>query len=86
MIDKPILYNYFRSSTSVRVRIALNLKNIDYQYEALQALFENYQDKDLSLLKELNPLKVKLYDYSEFHIIETGADYQFPIHDDTPYK
>jgi maleylacetoacetate isomerase len=27
-----ILYNYFRSSTSYRVRIALNLKNLSYKY------------------------------------------------------
>ncbi len=27
-----ILHNYFRSSTSVRVRIALNLKGLDYDY------------------------------------------------------
>ena len=54
--------------------------------EILKRLHKNYHDKALSLLKELNPLKVKLYDYSEFHIIETGADYQFPIHDDTPNK
>jgi len=26
------LYNYFRSSASWRVRIALNLKNIQYEY------------------------------------------------------
>ena len=25
-------------------------------------------------------------EYSEFHIIETGADYKYPIHDDTPNK
>ena len=35
LLNKPILYNYFRSSTSVRVRIALNLKGIDYKYAAL---------------------------------------------------
>ena len=26
------LHNYFRSSASFRVRIALNLKGLDYQY------------------------------------------------------
>lgn len=30
----PVLHNYFRSSTSYRVRIALALKGIDYDYEA----------------------------------------------------
>ena len=32
------------------------------------------------------PEKLSLYEYSEFHIIETGADYKYPIHDDTPNK
>ena len=27
-----------------------------------------------------------MYDYSEFHIIETGSNCSFPIHDDTPNK
>ena len=40
----------------------------------------------MALLEELNPQKVKLYDYSEFHIIEVGANYKFPVHDDTPNK
>ena len=30
--------------------------------------------------------KVQLYDYSEFCYIESGADFKFPIHDDTPNK
>ena len=29
-----VLHNYFRSSTSVRVRVALNLKGLDYTYAA----------------------------------------------------
>jgi maleylpyruvate isomerase len=29
-----VLHNYFRSSTSVRVRVALNLKGLDYAYVA----------------------------------------------------
>ena len=29
-----VLHNYFRSSTSIRVRVALNLKGIDYTYVA----------------------------------------------------
>ncbi len=31
MADKPILYDYWRSSASYRVRIALNLAGIDYE-------------------------------------------------------
>src|SRR3982751_4662132 len=30
-MSRPILYDYFRSSAAYRVRIALNLKGIDYE-------------------------------------------------------
>ncbi len=33
-MSRAVLHNYFRSSTSYRVRIALNLKGIDYDYVA----------------------------------------------------
>ena len=63
-----------------------NIKADCIEPEVLRRLQKNYHDKAMNLLKNLSPLKAKLYDYSEFHIIETGADYQFPIHDDTPNK
>jgi maleylpyruvate isomerase len=34
-MTRPVLHNYFRSSTSHRVRIALAIKGISYDYEAL---------------------------------------------------
>ena len=52
----------------------------------LKKLFKNYHNNAIELLKELNPEKVSLYEYCEFNIIETGANYKFPIHDDTPNK
>ena len=52
----------------------------------LKRLLQNYNEIALNILKELYPEKVSLYDYSEFHIIETGSKYKFPIHDDTPNK
>ncbi len=52
----------------------------------IKEFHSKYHTKALNILKELNPLKVDLYDYSEFHIIETGANCSFPIHDDTPDK
>jgi hypothetical protein len=52
----------------------------------INRLFKNYHSKAIELLKELNSKKVNLYEYSEFHIINTGANYKFPIHDDTPNK
>ena len=33
--DQPILHNYFRSSAAYRVRIAMNLKGIDYAYASV---------------------------------------------------
>jgi maleylpyruvate isomerase len=36
----PILHNYFRSSTSTRLRAAMNLKGLDYDYRAY-ALLKN---------------------------------------------
>ena len=52
----------------------------------LEKLHRDYSEKTLNILKELYPKKYDLYEFSEFHIIETGANYSFPIHDDTPDK
>ena len=49
-------------------------------------MHKKYHSLALNILKELNPDKISLYEYSEFHIIETGSKYSFPIHDDTPNK
>nr|AYN44492.1 glutathione S-transferase Z4 [Brachionus calyciflorus] len=38
--EKPILYNYFRSSSSWRVRIALELKKIEYEYKPINLIKE----------------------------------------------
>ncbi len=63
-----------------------DIKNDCIKKETLERLHKSYHPKAIEILQELNPSKVHLYDYSEFHIIETGADYKFPIHDDTPNK
>ena len=62
------------------------LLNSCLNHELLKRLHKNYHEKALLLLKELSPKKVDLYDYSEFHIVETGKSYVFPIHDDNPDK
>lgn len=51
-MSKLILHNYFRSSTSFRVRAALNLKCLDYQYVAYH-LGKKQQRADAYL--RLNP-------------------------------
>ena len=52
----------------------------------LKELHESYHPIAMDILKKINPEKLKLYDYSEFQIVETGANFVFPIHDDTPNK
>ncbi len=64
----------------------LNVKADCLKPEFLKKLHQKYHKKAIDLLNELNPEKINLYDFSEFHIIETGANYEFPIHDDTPNK
>ena len=54
--------------------------------EKIIELNNRYHKKVINLLDELNPKKTKLYEYSEFHIVERGKDFIFPIHDDAPEK
>jgi len=54
--------------------------------DIIHRFFKNYHLKAIELLKQLNDKKVDLYEYSEFHIVNTGPNYKFPIHDDTPNK
>jgi maleylacetoacetate isomerase len=48
-----VLHNYFRSSTSFRVRIALNLKNIPYEYKAVNLLKAEQHTPEY---RKLNPI------------------------------
>ncbi|KAI8639302.1 maleylacetoacetate isomerase [Parasitella parasitica] len=50
--QKPILYSYFRSSASWRVRIALAWKGIQYEYKAID-LFKNENNTEEYL--KINP-------------------------------
>lgn len=52
---KPILYSYFRSSASYRVRIAMNLKSMDYDYEGVHLLKDGGQQHALNF-KAINPM------------------------------
>ncbi|XP_052767549.1 maleylacetoacetate isomerase-like isoform X2 [Mya arenaria] len=55
MAAKPILYSYFRSSASWRVRIVLALKGIDYEYRAVNLVKDGgHQKKDE--FTALNPM------------------------------
>ena len=52
----------------------------------IENLHKKYHSSALNILKEINPEKAKLYDYSDFTIIVTNKNSKFPIHDDTPNK
>ncbi len=49
------LYNYFRSSTSYRVRIALELKNLEYTYKPVH-LLNNGGEQNSEFYRQLNPV------------------------------
>ena len=51
-MPRAILYDYFRSSASYRVRIALNLKGIDYEQRAVNLAEGAQKDDDY---RALNP-------------------------------
>ncbi|CAM8900633.1 hypothetical protein QQ045_011044 [Rhodiola kirilowii] len=48
------LYSYWRSSCSYRVRIALNLKGIEYEYKAVNLLKGEHFSQEFSQLNPLN--------------------------------
>nr|UOU03304.1 glutathione S-transferase zeta 2 [Brachionus rubens] len=52
---KPILWSYYLSSCSWRVRIALNLKKIDYEYRAVDLLKKKHGDQFSDEFTKLNP-------------------------------
>ncbi|KAF6036966.1 GSTZ1 [Bugula neritina] len=52
---QPVLFSYFRSSASWRVRIALALKGIDYEYKAVHLVKDGGEQHKAEYL-QLNPL------------------------------
>ena len=54
--------------------------------ELVLKIHNKYHKKVFRLLVELNPQKAELYDYTDLVLIETGSEYKYPIHDDTPNK
>jgi len=53
---KPVLYSYFRSSASWRVRIALAYKGIEYDYKAVNLIKDGGQQLTEEY-RELNPMR-----------------------------
>jgi len=66
-------------------KIDLNNKilNATIDKKLLIRLNKKYLKKAINILRELNPKKIDLIDYSDFTIIKTKKNKKFPIHDDT---
>lgn len=54
-MSQRILYNYFRSSASYRVRIALNIKNLEFEYAPIH-LLKNGGEQNSAEFKQRNPM------------------------------
>lgn len=54
-MKKLTLFNYYRSSTSYRVRIALHLKNLAFEYQPIH-LLNNGGEQNLPHYRNLNPI------------------------------
>jgi maleylacetoacetate isomerase len=68
-----VLYNYFRSSTSYRVRLAMNYKNLNYEYRPINLIKEGGQQHSESY-RELNPMSgVPTLIHGEFHVAQSVA-------------
>lgn len=52
----------------------------------IKSLSIKYNKKAIQILSGLSPLKLPLWDYTDFNIIITGSNCSFPIHRDTPNK
>ncbi len=54
--------------------------------EFLKKLNKNYFSKGIEILRQHCPEKIDFVDYSDFTILKTNKNAEFPIHDDTPNK
>lgn len=71
------LYNYFRSSASYRVRIALNLKGLSYEYLAIH-LRRNGGEQFAPAFRALNPLQaVPVLETGEHRLTQSLAIIEF---------
>lgn len=55
-VAKPVLYSYWRSSCSWRVRIALNLKEIPYDIKPI-SLIKAGGEQHCNEYREVNPME-----------------------------
>lgn len=78
------LYNYFRSSTSFRVRIALEIKQLSYEYVAIHLLNDG-GEQNKAEYRKLNPMGgVPTFEHKNFLLAQSDAiieylDEAFPL-------
>lgn len=71
---KPILYSYWRSSCSWRVRIALNLKEIPYDIKPI-SLIKSGGEQHCNEYREVNPMEqVPALQIGKYSFIFQNAD------------
>lgn len=73
-----ISHNHIKSNGEVKSEI------LDTGF--LQGIDATYLNPLLAILSCLSKKKPELYEFSDFHLITTGPDYQHQIHDDIPKK
>lgn len=64
----------------------LDLKCSNMMPELVSKIHQNCFPRLWSYLQALAPKKCSYYDYSVMHIVQTGSEYSFKIHDDIPRK
>ena len=80
-IDSNEIKVYHNSISKNNVILSESLSN-----DLILKIHKKYHTKIFKILKDISPEKAKLYDYTDLVLIETGANYKYPIHDDTPNK
>lgn len=91
--DLKYLSNLEVDNTDNKVRIYANKIYLDGRTECsclskdfLIRFHERYHGLAMNILKILSPQKLNYYEYSCCHIVSTGKDYKFKVHDDIPDK
>ncbi|TNV75651.1 hypothetical protein FGO68_gene966 [Halteria grandinella] len=59
---KPILYSYWRSTASWRVRNVLSLKNVDYEYRGIDLFKEEHKNDSYKLLNPMGRVPTLIID------------------------
>lgn len=63
-----------------------NIENSCLSKDFIREFQETYHESCMSILHLLSPQKTILYEYSDIHVVLTGKNKSFPIHDDIPQK